>query len=347
MERKIIKTAALFLMICTLVFGIVLSRLSRSYAKEREQDKPQEMSGLELLDYFTTQSEEDEEELEHQMRITLPSGMTEEDIAIRCDYVQQLVTITIPGIDENYFYDHPLLGSSNHIDDLMIGSDIGVGVIEITLDQVYEIQSSVQNSCLYLDFMLPHDLYEKVVVVDAGHGGTEPGAVKQGVLEKGINLAIVLELKKLLDENGKIKVYYTRTEDVSVSLDQRVQLANKADANLFVSVHSNSTKDGKMSNYHGTEVMYDEEKADEEMGSMQFSEIMLSETVATLGSKNDGLIRGHNIYIIRTSQVPVALVEVGFMTSLEELESLQNEEYQKKAAQGIYNGIIRALEEGY
>jgi len=186
--------------------------------------------------------------------------------------------------------------------------------------------------------------------VDAGHGGSAPGAVKLNIMEKDLNLAIVLELKKLLDqleEEQNIKVYYTRTEDVNPTLDQRVQLANKVHANMFISVHNNSTRDGEMSDYNGTEVMYDEEKENETMGSRYLSEIMLEETVKVTKSKNDGLIQGHNIYIIRTSDVPVALVEVGFMTSVQELEKLKTKKYQKQAAEGIYNGILRALEEGF
>ncbi len=66
-----------------------------------------------------------------------------------------------------------------------------------------------------------------------------------------------------------------------------------------------------------------------------------------LGSRNKGLVEGNSIYIIRTSEVPVALIEVGFMTNKEELELLRSEEYQHAAAQGIYNAVMRAFAEGY
>jgi N-acetylmuramoyl-L-alanine amidase len=68
---------------------------------------------------------------------------------------------------------------------------------------------------------------------------------------------------------------------------------------------------------------------------------------AALGSKDIGLVKGDSIYIIRTSEVPVALIEVGFMTNREELANLNTQEYQKLAAQGIYNAIEQAFEEGY
>ena len=236
------------------------------------------MSGLQILAYNTEQAKEtDEAEFEQQLCIELPEGMLLDDVVIENDYVKQLITIQIPGAASDYFVEHPLLGRSNNINDLYMAN----GRIEITMDAVYEPECTVEDGHLYLDFIRPQDIYDKVVVIDAGHGGGAPGAIKQGIMEKDINLAIVKELKELLDGTERnIGVYYTRTEDVNPSFEQRAQLAGKADA-------------------------------------------------------------------IRNSEVPVALIEVGFMTNQEELDKLTSAEYQKKAAQGIYNAILRALDEGY
>jgi N-acetylmuramoyl-L-alanine amidase len=78
-----------------------------------------------------------------------------------------------------------------------------------------------------------------------------------------------------------------------------------------------------------------------------FAEICLNNETAILGSKNMGLVAGDRIYIIRTSEVPVALIEVGYMTNRDELKKLATEEYQLLAAQGIYNAIMEAFEKGY
>lgn len=345
MEKTIRKLSALIMGILTVAVSITVVSLSGVKADEPAEEK--KISGLELMDYYTAQMEEQEKVLEHQMQIQLPEGMTLEEIQLESDALKQLVTISIPGILQDYFYEHPLLGSSDHIDNLMLGSEKDFGVIEITLDEVYEVEATVEESWLYLDFIPPQELYEKVLVIDAGHGGGQPGAVKQGIYEKELNLSILLELKALLDQHPEWKVYYTRTEDSDVSLDARVQLANKAHANLFISIHNNSTSDGTMSEYNGTEVMYDEKKQEEALGTRRLAQICLEETVAATGSRDLGITKGNSIYIIRSSQVPVALVEVGFMTNQEELTRLDSPEYQKLAAQGIYNGIVRALEEGF
>ena len=74
---------------------------------------------------------------------------------------------------------------------------------------------------------------------------------------------------------------------------------------------------------------------------------MLKKTTEALGTKNMGLVAGNDIYVIRSSKAPAALVEVGFMTNPKELANLTDKNYQKKCARAIYEGIQQALEEGY
>lgn len=340
MQEKILKISTVILTLTTVLAIIVLGQFPR-VKTEKEQEQ---MSGLEKLDYDTAKAQQEEVSFFQQLRLELPKGVSEADVRIENNYIKQLITITIPEADKDYFDSHPLLGRSDHIDELYMEK----GVIDITMDAVYEVESTVADGFLYLDFRTPQEVYDKVVVIDAGHGGRAPGAIKQGIQEKDLNLGILVKLKALLDQNDKnIGVYYTRTEDNNPTFEQRAQLANKSGANLFISIHNNSTTDGVMSGYNGTEVMYDEAKSEEGLSSKHLAEICLEETTAALGSKNNGLTLGNSIYIIRNSQVPVALIEVGFMTNQEELDKLKSEEYQQQAAQGIYNAIMRALEEGY
>lgn len=342
MEERVLKISSMILAVTIIVSVIVLALLPEVYQTDASQEH---ISGLQQLTLYTEQAEEEGElDFEQQLRIELPAGVTEDDVVIENDYMSQLITIRIPEAGKDYFIEHPLLGKTYHIDDLYMEN----GVIDITLDSVFEVVSSVEDGYLYIDFVKPQQVYDKVVAIDAGHGGTEPGAVKQGIMEKDINLAILKQLKKLLDKNDKnIGVYYTRTEDVNPSFEERAQLGSKIEANMFISIHSNSTVDGQMSSYNGTEVMYDELKSEEGFSSKRLAQICLEEATEAMGSKNNGVTYGNSIYIIRNSEVPVALVEVGFMTNQEELNKLTSERYQKKAAKGIYKAILRALEEGY
>lgn len=338
MQEKILKISSVILALTTIAAVVILGQIP-----EVKKEKPA-MSGLEQLDYNTAKAEAEETAFSQQLRLELPKGVGAEAVKIENDYVRQLITIKLPKVEQEYFDRHPLLGRSDHIDELHMER----GIIDITMDAVYEVESTVENGFMYIDFRTPQEIYDKVVVIDAGHGGKDPGTIKQDIQEKDLNLAILLKVKELLEQSGQnIGVYYTRTKDNYPTLDQRAQLANKSKANLFISIHNNATKDGRMSTYNGTEVMYDEKKSEDGLSGKHLAEICLEETTASMESKNNGLTLGNSIYIIRSSQVPTALIEVGFMTNQTELDRLKTEEYQKKAAQGIYNAVMRALEEGY
>ena len=83
------------------------------------------------------------------------------------------------------------------------------------------------------------------------------------------------------------------------------------------------------------------------MGSKAFAQICLGHVTEALESRDKGLVEGDEIYIIRTSEVPVALIEVGFMTNQEELNLLNSTDYQKKAAEGVYDAVLDAFAKGY
>lgn len=352
MEEKTLKFSAIVLLLLTIVTCVTLPyfpkiRVQREEAKEAQvAEEEYEAGQVEMNDLAIVNTGGGTGSYGGKLSLRLPDGVSEEDIHFINDYVTQTIQITIPGTDEAYFASHPVTGSSNHIDSLSYVQKGEQGLIEIVMDRVYEINTGYENGSFYFDFLTPHEVYDKVVVIDAGHGGRAPGATKQGVNEKDIDLAIVLQLKKILEEQGQnIGVYYTRTDDSNPTFDQRVQLANKSDADLFISIHNNSTGNGRMSSASGTAVMYDE--SDETGMSQKLAEICAKEVTDEIGSRNRGIIEGDSIYIIRTSDVPVALIEVGFMTNKEELRRLCSEDYQEKTATGIYKAILQAFEEGF
>lgn len=187
--------------------------------------------------------------------------------------------------------------------------------------------------------------YNNIVVIDAGHGGIDSGTYSSGFehLEKDINLSILLYLKELLDKTN-IKVYYTRTTDEKIPLSQRVGLANEVNADLFLSIHCNASDSADTK---GIEVLYNEKQNDlTSFRSIDFASICLEEINKIINRNNRGVVpRSKNVQIIGDSNVPVALVEVGFMTSIDDLNFLLNESNQELVAKGIYQAILRALEE--
>ena len=351
MDEKAIKIAAIGMVILTVLCTILMPQMPvirtraeewrENQVAEAEQAADQiEMTELEMKNTGSTS-----ETAQSQIRLRLPEGIEGEQIEVTNNYLLQTFTIEIPNTDGSYFDSYPIAGSSNHINNLSYAMEDGDGLIAIEMDKVYELKMSYDEDYYYFDFLTPHEVYDKVVVIDAGHGGRTPGATRQGIKEKKLNLDIVLQLKEIFDNSDEnIGVYYTRLDDSNPTFDQRVQLANKSDADLFISVHNNSLV--KSTKTKGTQVMYSESDT-EELGSKKLAGILLEEITKELDSVNKGLVKGDDIYIIRTSEVPVALVEVGFMTNKEELELLNSEEYQKQTAEAIYQSVIKAFELGY
>lgn len=188
---------------------------------------------------------------------------------------------------------------------------------------------------------------KKTVVLDAGHGGKDAGAVPEGgnITEASVNLSILKYVVAYMEKEEDVRVICTRTQDEELSRDARVQLANQSQADLFVSIHCNSGKGG-----NGTEVMYmplTDEKKRQNTGftSQQLASVLSDSVSDELGFKNRGLVKGEQIEIIRKAEMPAALVEVGFLNSAPDQDILLSEEGQKKAAKGIYKGIRKALEE--
>ncbi len=185
----------------------------------------------------------------------------------------------------------------------------------------------------------------KLVVIDAGHGGSDGGASGtyggNAIYEKNLTLAIAKKVQSILLEKG-CTVVMTRDGDTYPELYDRSELANEKNAAIFVSVHINSV-DGA-SSAHGTEVYYSTQNNGDSYGatSENLAENILKEMISLTGARNRG-VKTANHVVTRTSNMPAALVEVGFISNEEELGKMLDETYQWSAAQGIANGIMKTL----
>jgi N-acetylmuramoyl-L-alanine amidase len=173
------------------------------------------------------------------------------------------------------------------------------------------------------------------VVVDPGHGGEDPGAVVGGTVEKGLVLDISRALKEILEQQGA-KVVLTRDSDVSLGgpireeLGRRVALVTEHKAAVFVSIHAN--KDG--CNCWGAQTFYQKNgmPAGKELAAAIQSQLRrLTPTTRTALAAN--------YFVLRTSPVPSAMVEVGFLTNAKEKARLQDPAYQRTIATAVALGL--------
>ena len=170
------------------------------------------------------------------------------------------------------------------------------------------------------------------VVVDAGHGGSDGGTVSGRAVEKDINLSVALKLKAIL-ENDNIEVILTRSSDENISLADRTSVANDSNADFFISLHCNYyEKDARIA---GLECYYNNSNAAESKGYAEsiINAVSLSEDIETRYAKTEGY------YVLRNTQMPAVLVEMGFLSNYSESQKLLDDDYQESLAQRIAEGI--------
>lgn len=181
---------------------------------------------------------------------------------------------------------------------------------------------------------LTENINECTVVVDAGHGGREKGAIGcLGDEEKNINLKIALELEQMLKEKG-FNVVLTRGYDSDLSLKERIQIAKDNGADIFVSIHLNSIPDIPM-NIHknrGTSVYHFNKN------SKELAEYVKKATTRSLGTNDDG-VRTASLAVVRPTEYIGILVETAYMTNPLDSVLYTSKDFARRAAQGICNGI--------
>ena len=172
------------------------------------------------------------------------------------------------------------------------------------------------------------------VFIDAGHGGTDPGALGYGYRESDLNLQVAKKVESKLKSKG-IDVKMSRSSDIFYSLSERAEMANDYGADAFVSIHQNSAE-AKSAN--GIETYYNRNKEEDKPLSNDIQTQVISQT----GANNRGVKNAEFTVLVKSKMIS-ALVECGFITNELEVKKLSDSSYQDKLATGIANGIEEYL----
>ncbi|MBE9039226.1 N-acetylmuramoyl-L-alanine amidase, partial [Oscillatoriales cyanobacterium LEGE 11467] len=170
-----------------------------------------------------------------------------------------------------------------------------------------------------------------VVVIDPGHGGPDVGAVGIGGLQEiEVVDPVAYRTAQLLEEQG-IAVVLTRSENIDLDLEPRVQLANRLDANLFVSIHANAISLSRP-DVNGVETYYYSTGG-------RLAQVIHSYLLEASGGPDRG-VKTARFYVLRNTDMPAALVELGFVTGRYDAPRLADGEYQEILALAIARGIL-------
>lgn len=176
----------------------------------------------------------------------------------------------------------------------------------------------------------------KVVCIDAGHGGSDPGAVNGKYQEKKAALGMALSLGTLLEKAG-YKVVYTRTDDKYKALSERCRISNAAKADAFISIHLNAATNkaaAGIETWRYTNVG---------TTTAKLANAIQDNLIADTGAKDRKVKNSDVLYVLKHTIAPAVLVETGFISNDSECKNLFSMQYQTKVVRAIYKGIVSVV----
>lgn len=276
------------------------------------------------------------------LRVPLPSGIRAEDIVIENHYMDKELWISIPKVNEEFYQEHPISGNRVAVEQGIFDTTRDGVRLNFSLNDIYECHTILENENLYINFVMPKELYDRIVVIDPACGGNDSGYTAGEVLEKDINLQVARKLKEKLD-GSDIKAYYTRMDDVNPAQEDRIALGNDTRADMYIRIQVGADEDTAV---YGTEALYNGDYFIPGFGSIELADHLEREVVTSIKGKALGLVEAEaGEYTLRHATIPAAAISVGYITNPQEVILLGREEYADKIATGIYNAILKIYEE--
>ncbi len=278
----------------------------------------------------------------NQFVIPLENTIMAEDVQIQNHYVENELWIGLNGATNEFYSREYVTGNLENVS--FGGYDVIEDVlwIKLAMKDTYEFESTMNNGRLTIKMARPKEVYDKIVVIDAGHGGEDKGHIDGRLCEKDVALEILLLLQEKF-AGSDIKVYYTRTEDTSVDSEKRVNLANSVKADMLISIHTSFAEDIAAS---GVTTVYNGKYFIRDFDSIALADKLERSVASATGAKANGLVEATDEdLLVNKATVPVAQINVGYMSNEEESILLNESEYQKMIADGIYDAITGIYEE--
>ncbi|WP_202707093.1 N-acetylmuramoyl-L-alanine amidase family protein [Sporosalibacterium faouarense] len=285
------------------------------------------------IDYNTLESDKGSLEI---------TGLKETDYDVVYDDEVNTMHVRMP--KDNIEIDNGKLNIDDDlVEDITIKEDGEEKVFEIKLKKNIEYTSFEKNGKKNILIVMEYKnkkYGDKLIIIDAGHGGKDPGttAINSKIHEKELTLMVAKRLEKKLNEIG-FKTYLTRDNDEYIGLYERTDKANSMDGDAFISIHFNAHNNPDVK---GIETIYCPSYGSDQKTEDQypFAETIHSAVVDAIGGIDRGINRRPEIVVTRESKMVAALVELGFISNPEEEKAILSFDYIDKAVDGISEGLM-------
>lgn len=263
-----------------------------------------------------------------------------DDVEIEDHYLDGYALVRLPGDFKGvYGYGTYRIGA-DILDTIEVSNIGGNTVFRFNQNRInaYEIEDEGDRYAVRLKN--PRDVYDSVLLLDAGHGGKDPGTSGNGLVEKNLTLTLLQKVDRELRNSG-IKVYLTRDSDVYPENNTRAKTANDI-AHMMVSIHMNAAAGNPLPN--GTETLYQVHAGDGRLTSKRLAEILLNHIISATGNNSRGIKLRDDLLILNGTTVPTVIVETVFLSNAGDALKISDPAYQDKVARAIAEGIMEAME---
>lgn len=304
-----------------------------------------------VLIYFTDASVSLEEMLKNLQKpgvelpkdkliIPLPDDCTIADVSDDDNYLNYNFKLLIKGNQKDLILQKGITNPYSFIEDYTVTYNKTTNYTTISFDTEYVCgyKYEIFENYLVVTIGRPSEIFSKIVLLDAGHGGVDPGAIYNKTYEKTLNFKILNTYVKDYFTGSDIKVYFTRETDVLVDLYKRADYAKEVEADLFISLHMNANNSTSVK---GTQVFYSKNnntKQTSGLSSYLLAKQMVKNLCSSMGTNNRG-VSAADFVVVKYNTVPAILIELGFMSNASDYAKLTDINYQKKAAKTIYETV--------
>lgn len=267
--------------------------------------------------------------------IPLDKAIQAEDVVVENRYREKELWIYIQDTGADFYEENGIYGDLSPILSGSCKSQRGSVILKMQMNRVLEYYTTMEDDLMTITFKEPHDAYDYVAVIDPMGGGAEMGAILRGYAEKTLALQIANMVPDYL-ERSDIKIYFTRTEDVDVSREERLALAEAVDADLYIRICAGADED--VSRY-GISALYNEDYFIPQCGNVELADALTRSVTIASGNRALGLFAAGEDSILQELTIAAAQINVGYLTNSTEGELLGWEEYRQKLAKGIADAI--------
>ncbi len=276
------------------------------------------------------------ENLNKKKSLSYIKGIRAANYSDSATYGDSSVVRYVFDIDENYGH--------KDLEVIKSGKELIIKPDEIVAEpEVEETEEETEKPVLPVAPVKPSNPDQKTIFIDAGHGGRDPGAVaKDGTREKDLTLKMALKTERALKAEG-YNVIMTRRDDRYVRYQDVPAIANRAEADFFISYHVNSA--GNITQANGIETYYCPayDGPSKEGNQYPFAEAIHNEVIAATGARNRGVKTGR-FNVIRHTKMPAVLLEIGFLSNVEELAKMKTESYQDAIVGAVVRGVNKSCQ---